>query len=197
MNLASFDVVVFLLTTGDVLDSAQQTAFERFIQAGGGYVGIHSATDTEYGWPWYEGLVGAYFNGHPKIQTAEINRSNQSHPSTDFLPIPWVLEDEWYNFKTNPSENNNITVLLWLDESTYAGGKMGNQHPISWSQFYDGGRSWYTGIGHRSEHYTSTTETLFQQHVIAGIEWAADKNNVPVDPNALNEKIYLPLAISQ
>ena len=131
-NLANFDVVVFLLTSGDVLNVEQQAAFEQFIQGGGGYAGIHSASDTEYDWPWYGGLVGAYFNGHPAIQTAELNPSNEPHTSTSFLPTPWTLNDEWYNFRSNPAANNDIKVLLWLDESTYSGGNMGAEHPITW-----------------------------------------------------------------
>lgn len=172
-NLANFEVVVWLSTTGDVLNDDQQAAFERFVQAGGGFAGIHAATDTEYDWEWYNGLVGAHFAGHPPIQTADILLANASHPSTRFFPCRWSIRDEWYNFQTNPADNEATTVLLWLDESTYTGGTMGDQHPIAWAREYDGGRSWYTAAGHRSELYTDTEYDLFQRHVLAGIEWAA------------------------
>ncbi len=101
-NLARYQAVVFLSTTGDVLDPAQQAAFERYLENGGGYVGIHSASDTEYGWPWYGGLVGAYFQGHPDIQPARVRIEDRLHPSTSLLPAEWNRTDEWYNFQTNP-----------------------------------------------------------------------------------------------
>ena len=195
-QLANFDVVVFLLTTGDVLNDEQQAAFERFIQAGGGFVGIHSATDTEYDWPWYNGLVGAYFAGHPPIQTADILRSNILHPSTGFLPCRWTIEDEWYNFRTNPADNNEINILLWLDESTYQGGNMGDRHPIAWAREYDGGRSWYTAAGHRSELYNDPEYELFQRHIIAGVEWAAGvelKGKSEIKDQNLIPTAYLPV----
>ena len=101
-NLGRFAVIMFLNTTGNVLDAAQQTALERFIQDGGGFVGVHSATDTEYDWPFYEALVGTYFASHPAIQEADIHVVNDAHPSTAHLPEPWVRVDEWYNFRRLP-----------------------------------------------------------------------------------------------
>lgn len=169
-GLAPFDVVIFLSTTGDILDPSQQAAFERFIQAGGGYVGIHSASDTEYSWPWYGQLVGAYFQSHPAIQTATVEVADRLHPSTQSLPGKWVRNDEWYNFQSNP--RGAVHVLATLDESTYApgGGAMGHDHPIAWCHEFDGGRAWYTGGGHTSASYS---EPEFLDHVLGGIEWAA------------------------
>ena len=116
-NLARFRVVVFLCTTGDVLDPAQQFAFEDWFRAGNGWVGVHSATDTEYTWPFYGQLIaGAYFAGHPAIQPATIIVENPNHPSTAHLPSPWARTDEWYNFQVNPRPLAKI--LLRLDEST-------------------------------------------------------------------------------
>jgi type 1 glutamine amidotransferase len=157
------------LTTGDVLDDSQQAAFERYIQAGNGFVGVHSATDTEYDWAWYGGLVGAYFASHPDIQTAAVQREDSTHPSTVSLPDLWVRTDEWYNFQTNPRDNGDIHVLASLDEASYAGGRMGD-HPIAWYRSYDGGRAWYTAGGHTSESYA---EPLFLAHLQGGIEYAA------------------------
>src|SRR6266849_751646 len=101
-NLARYQVVIFLCTTGTVLEDDQKAAFQRFIESGNGYVGIHSATDTEYGWPWYGQLVGAYFRSHPSIQPASIQFGDVDHPSTSSLPQPWNRTNEWYNLQTNP-----------------------------------------------------------------------------------------------
>jgi type 1 glutamine amidotransferase len=168
-NLARYKVLIFLNTTGDVLDDAQQAAMERFIRSGNGYVGVHSASDTEFSWPWYGKLVGAYFDSHPAIQTATIRIENRSHPSTKSLPDPWSRRDEWYNFRTNP--RSRVNVLARVDESSYTGGKQGADHPIAWYQIYDGGRSWYTALGHTKESYQ---EPDFLTHLAGGIEWAAD-----------------------
>ena len=168
-NLAQYGAVIFLLTTGHILDDSQQTAFERYIAAGNGFVGIHSASDTEYDWAWYGGLVGAYFASHPDIQQATIRRENTEHPSTVLLPDLWVRVDEWYNFRTNPRDTTDIRVLASLDESTYSGGTMGD-HPIAWFHSYAGGRAWYTAGGHTTESYS---EPLFLAHLLGGIEYAA------------------------
>ena len=171
--LAQFRAVVFLMTTGDVLDSAQQAAFERYIRAGNGYVGVHSASDTEYTWPWYGGLVGAYFSDHPAIQNATVRLEDANHPSTRFLTGPWFRNDEWYNFQTNP--RTNVHVLATLDETTYNGGTMGD-HPIAWHHDYDGGRAWYTAGGHTA---TSYAEPLFRAHLLGGIQYAANAFAAP------------------
>jgi glucose/arabinose dehydrogenase len=169
-NLAQFEAVVFLNTTGDILNATQQTAFENYIRAGGGYVGVHSAADTEYGWAWYGQLVGAYFASHPAIQQATIKVADQAHVSTAHLPDRWVRTDEWYNYRVNP--RGDVHVLMTLDESTYSpgSGAHGFDHPISWYKYIEGGRSWYTGLGHRAETYS---EPLFQQHLLGGILFAA------------------------
>ena len=167
-QLQQYRVVVFLSTTGDVLDAAQQQAFEGFIRGGGGFVGVHSAADTEYGWPWYGGLVGAHFASHPAIQNAAIDVLDNGHVSTRMLPARWNRSDEWYNFQAVPAPG--VELLMQLDESSYQGGSMGKSHPIAWYQHYDGGRSWYTGLGHTIESYQ---EPLFRQHLLGGIQWAS------------------------
>jgi cytochrome c len=169
-GLDPFDVVVFLSTTGDVLDGEQQAAFERFVRAGGGFVGIHSASDTEYDWPWYGGLVGAYFREHPVVQEAVVHVENATHSSTAMLPSEWRRTDEWYAFMANPRPN--VSVLLTLDETTYAPGtaSMGSDHPVAWFHDYDGGRAFYTALGHTRESYT---EPEFLAHIAGAIEWAA------------------------
>lgn len=167
-ELARFRVVIFLNTTGDVLNAAQQGALERFVQAGGGFVGVHSATDTEYDWPWYGGLVGAYFASHPAIQVAGLRVVDPTHPSTATLPVSITRIDEWYNFR-DPLPTG-IGVLITIDETSYTGGTMGAVHPISWSHTYDGGRAWYTAMGHTVESYS---DPLFVAHLAGGILWAA------------------------
>jgi type 1 glutamine amidotransferase len=165
--LTKYKVVVFLSTTGDVLNSAQEAAFERFIRRGGGFVGVHSATDTEYDWPFYGALVGAYFAGHPDIQNATIQIEDPGHPALASVPRPWTRRDEWYNFRRNP--RGNVNVLATLDERTYTGGTMAPDHPIVWSHTYDGGRSFYTALGHTQESFS---ETAFVDHLGRAILWA-------------------------
>ncbi len=167
-NLSRFQAIVFLSTTGDILNDAQQAAFERYQRNGGGFVGMHSATDTEYGWAWYGGLVGAYFQTHPAVQRARLKIEDAAHPSTSMLPATWERTDEWYDFRQNP--RGRVKVLASLDESSYSGGGMGTDHPISWCQIYGGGRSWYTAGGHTKESYG---EPLFRQHLLGGIQFAA------------------------
>jgi cytochrome c len=167
-NLAQYDVVIWLSTTGDALNDDQQAVFEDYIQAGGGYAGVHAASDTEYDWPWYGELVGAYFSGHPQNQNATITVEDFAHPSTAHLDETWDRFDEWYNFGTNPREN--VHVLMSLEESSYTGGTMGDDHPIAWCQTYDGGRAWYTGGGHTDESFL---EADFLTHLLGGITTAA------------------------
>jgi type 1 glutamine amidotransferase len=170
-NLARFRVVVFLMTTGDPLDDAGQAAFETWIASGGNYVGVHSAADTEYDWPFYGALVGAYFKQHPAIQQATVNVEVADHPATSGLPSPWVRTDEWYDFQTNPRATT--TVLLTIDESTYTGGTMGPDHPLVWAHTTaGGGRAIYTAMGHTEESYA---DPLFKQHLAGAIRWAAGR----------------------
>ncbi|MGH8870615.1 MAG: ThuA domain-containing protein [Acidimicrobiia bacterium] len=170
-GVAELDVIVFLSTTGDILDAGEERAMEKLIQSGKGFVGIHSATDTEYDWAWYGGLVGAYFEGHPAVQPATIRSSGAGHPAGDGLPATFERVDEWYNFRSPPGPG--VVVLATLDESTYEGGTMGDNHPIAWVQEYDGGRSFYTGGGHTVESYS---EPLFRDHLATGILWAAGRS---------------------
>ncbi len=171
-GLTGFDAVVFLMTTGDVLDASQQVAFERYINKGRGYVGVHSASDTEYEWPFYGALVGAYFKSHPEIQTATYRIEDREHPATRHLPSPWTRTDEHYTFRENP--RGKVHVLLSLDEASYAPGEhaMGD-HPIVWCWELEGrGRSFYTALGHTKESYSDTD---FQKHLAAAIAWAAGR----------------------
>lgn len=166
--LANYEVVIFLNTTGDVLSGAEEVSFTNYIQNGGGYVGVHSASDTEKNWPFYGQLVGAFFQDHPAIQSATFDTVNANHPSSSGLPASFVFTDEIYNFQTDPS--GSVNVLVTVDETTYTGGSMGPNHPISWFHTNLGGRAWYTNLGHRRETFS---DPLFLNHFLGGIRYSA------------------------
>lgn len=168
-NLKKFAAVIFLSPTGKVFGPEQEEAFQNYIEQGGGYVGIHAATDCEYNWPWYGKLAGAYFKGHPSQQEAKLIIVNKNHPSTAGLPDTWVRKDEWYNFK---DINPDITVLIKIDESSYKGGENGGDHPMAWYHAYDGGRAFYTELGHTNESFS---DPLYLKHLLGGIEYAIRK----------------------
>ncbi len=165
-NLKKYTAVIFLSTTGDVLNDEQQASFQKYIQAGGGFVGVHAATDTEYDWPWYNQLVGAYFKSHPKQQEAVLNIVDANHPSTRHLPKQWKRKDEWYNFK---NIQPNLHILMTIDEKSYTGGENGDFHPMAWYHEFDGGRAFYTELGHTDESYA---DPLYLQHLLGGIRYA-------------------------
>jgi type 1 glutamine amidotransferase len=176
-NLAKYESVVFLNTTGDVLNATQQTAFESYVRGGGGYVGIHSASDTEYDWPFYGELVGTYFTSHPAIQQATVRVENRAHPATAHLGPAWTRTDEWYNFRG--SVRSTARVLATLDESTYSGGSMGADHPHTWCKTVQGGRSFYTGSGHTQASYA---EAGFRAMVLGGIRYTANRADADCRP---------------
>lgn len=168
-NLKRYAAVVFFSTTGTILDDDQKAAFMRFIQSGKGFVGIHAAADTEYDWPWYGKLIGGYFMSHPPTQVADIHVVNKNHPSTRHLPDVWTRNDEWYDFR---DLNPDTELLMTLDEKSYKGGKMGDYHPLSWYHTYDGGRVFYTALGHTPESFD---EPEFLEHIVGGIWYAVGK----------------------
>lgn len=167
-TLSHTDVLIFLSTSGNVLDSMQQAAVQKFIQSGKGFVGIHGAAATEYDWAWYGELVGRFFVDHPQVQQAKLNVVNHNHPASHELPSDWVTKDEWYNFKTPIPPH--LTVLMTLDESSYEGGTMGSNHALTWFHEFDGGRSFYTALGHTEETYK---DSKFQNIILGAIQWAA------------------------
>jgi cytochrome c len=168
-NLKKYHAVIFLNTTGNVLNTEQQNAFERYIQAGGGYVGIHSAAATEYEWPWYNKLMGAHFSSHPHnpgVRNGLIAVTDKSHSSTEGLPDKWQRDEEWYSYR---SFYPDLKILAYLDENSYDGGTNGSNHPIAWYHAFDGGRAFYTGLGHADETYS---DPLFLKHILGGIKYA-------------------------
>jgi len=172
-SLHKYAAVVFLSTTDNddiLLNNYQENAFQRYIEAGGGFVGIHAATDAGYHWGWYQRLVGATFNGHPEQQQASLHVVDKNDISTKHLPDPWIRKDEWYNFKNLGS---NLHVLLTIDEKSYKGGTNGDYHPMAWYHDYDGGRAWYTELGHTEESYSDSN---YLKHILGGIKYAMGDN---------------------
>jgi type 1 glutamine amidotransferase len=176
-KLAEFQAVVFLNTTGDILNADQQKAFEKFIQSGKGFVGVHSAADTEYDWEWYTKLVGRMFVIHPVNQTAVLNVKDYNFPGLERFPASYFWTDEWYEY--GEEKIKGLNYILTVDEKTFnpnvqwgqkVGKGMGDFHPIAWYHEYDGGRAFYTGLGHISGIYQ---EPLFLEHLYGAIYWAA------------------------
>lgn len=166
-NLKKYKLIIFLNPTGtNVFDDSQKQAFKTFINSGGGFVGIHAATDFGYEWDWYGKLIGGYFESHPKIQEAKLDVVMPKDKLVKGLPSPWLHNDEWYNFK---NLNTDVKVLIKADETSYKGGKMKNDHPVSWYHIYDGGKVFYTALGHTKECYS---DPVFLKHLLAGIKWA-------------------------
>ena len=169
--LDEVDVLVFLNTSGNILGATEKEALVNYINRGGGFVGVHVASNTEVEWPWFRQLIGAQFKDHPQVQSARMFVDHSfRHPSVDHLGDSWEIVDEWYNFKE--SVLPHVNVILTLDESSYAGKKMNEVHPIAWYHYYEGGRAFYTGLGHTEEIYRDDN---FRQHLINAINWAGKR----------------------
>jgi type 1 glutamine amidotransferase len=174
--LSRFKVVVFMSTTGDILTPEQEKSFEKFIENGGGYVGIHSASDTEYDWQWYDQLLGTHFRDHTlfpeQLPQAELVTEVRDHATTRHLPERWRKSDEWYNFNASIRGKEGFQVLLSVDEKTYKASMpkaMGGDHPISWTNQKGKGRMFYTALGHTPETFTDAPSL---NHILEAIAWA-------------------------
>lgn len=169
-NLSKYKALVFLNPTGsNVFTDEQKQALKSYINNGGGVVGIHAATDFCFEWDWYGKMIGAFFTDHPKVQKAKLVAVKPKDKLMKGMPESWLHTDEWYNFK---SFNPKVKVLVRVDESSYQGGKMGDFHPIVWSHEFEGGRVFYTGLGHTAEAYS---DPLFLKQLLMGIKWAMRK----------------------
>ncbi len=166
VNFKKYKAVVFLCTTGTVLGKPEEQALQNYIHNGGGFVGVHAATDCEYDFAWYDKMIGANFLSHPAQQQAKLVVVDNTHASTKHLPATWVRKDEWYNFK---NMNPDVKVLIKIDETSYTGGKNGDNHPMAWYQNFEGGRVFYTELGHTIESYS---DPLYLQHLLGGIQYA-------------------------
>jgi len=180
-KLAGYKVVVFLSTSGDILNEEQQAAFSNYMESGGGLAAVHAAVAgdvaTEGGWPWYGEALCAHFTNHSAIVQATVQVEDRLDPSTASLPNRWVRTDEWYNFIHSP--RGKARVLASLDETTYKGGTMGKDHPVVWSRKLGKGRAWYTALGHTEESFT---EPLFLKHLLGGIQLAAGVKDAQFSP---------------
>lgn len=174
-NLKNYNVVVFLNTTGNILDENQKKAFQKYINNGNGFVGIHGASDTEKEWSWFTNMVGATFKDHPKVQNATLTIDKSSeHPAICHLKNKETFKDEWYNFLEPVA--THVNVLASLDETSYKGKQMNTKsHPIVWYHHFDGGRIFYTGLGHTDESYK---DNRFKKMVKGGILWASNINQI-------------------
>ncbi|MFE7648018.1 ThuA domain-containing protein [Streptomyces phaeoluteigriseus] len=189
-SLDGYAAVVFLSTSGEVLTPAGRERLARYVDSGGGFVGVHAAACTEYDWPYYGELLGARFARHPALQPGKALVEDRDHPATRHLPAVWDFTDEWYDFRTNPrgrgegqgegagqgecagqdGGRGRVRVLLTADESSYDGGRMGPDHPLVWCRAQGAGRVFYTALGHSSEAYRDPD---FVAHLGGGIGWAA------------------------
>lgn len=182
-NLRRYSAVIFALPTGDVLNPHEQRALRKYMRKGGGYMGIHSAADTEHGWPFYERIVGTLFKAHPLLnQPALFFNEAPVNPATKHLPAEMEIVDEHYSFQTSPRES--VHVLLSIDESTYDQdpntsllngapftGTMGD-HPMSWCHRNAGGPTFYTALGHLTDLYA---EPWYREHLLGGIRIATGR----------------------
>jgi uncharacterized protein len=167
--LGRYAAIVFLSTSGQVLDPAGRDALTGFMAAGGAWLGIHAASTTEYDWPWFGDLTGARFDQHPPVQDAAITVEDRDHPATRHLGTRWTRRDEWYAFTGNPRPR--VRVLLTVDETSYAGGTMGADHPVAWCHSNTGGRSFYTALGHTEESFA---EPAFRRHLDGALSWLTE-----------------------
>ncbi|MFD7702671.1 ThuA domain-containing protein [Streptomyces caelestis] len=167
--LGRYAAVVFLSTSGEVLTPAGRERLRAYVEAGGGFAGVHAAACTEYDWPYYGELLGARFDRHPAFQPGRVVTEDHDHPATRHLPAVWDFTDEWYDFRTDPRAAG-VRVLLSADESSYEGGGTGPGHPLAWCRDQGAGRVFYTSLGHAAEAYD---DPAFRAHLRGGISWAA------------------------
>jgi len=165
-RLAAIDVLMFALTTGELpFDASQRSAILSFVNSGGGFIGVHSATDTLYEWPEYGQLIGAYFNDHPWTEQAAVIVEDATHPSTNTLGSRFLITEEFYRFRTNPRLAAH--VLLSLDASSV--GAAGD-FPLAWSREVSNGRVYYNALGHFDETWR---DPRFQAQMRGAIMWVA------------------------
>ncbi|KAI0648914.1 trehalose utilization-domain-containing protein [Trametes meyenii] len=184
-RLQQYDALLFLSNTGEVLDDTGKAAFQKYLDLGGNFIGIHSASDCLRNTTFFQKELGAAFDYHPELQNATVDVVGPSHPSTSMLPKAWAVRDEMYNFKSDPRSVGAVVVLS-ADESSYTDPgprkfDQGTPHPTAWFQEHgagvdDGstaGRSFYTSLGHLNETWHND---LFLAHVMGGIQWALQSN---------------------
>jgi len=194
-RLSAYDALLFLNNSGEVLDDAGKAAFQRYLDLGGNFIGVHCASGCLTSTEFYRKEIGAIFDYHPAIGYASVEVSGPAHTSTSMLPAKWQLFDEMYNFRSDP-RGVGATVILTADESSYEDDGVrkydhGEPHPVAWFQERGAGvqpggtagRSWYTSLGHGPETWA---DKLFVAHVVAGIQWAVQSGTTKAfNPAAL------------
>jgi large repetitive protein len=192
--LEQYDAVVFNYTSGMVFDNqAQRDGFQSYIQDGGAFVGLHYTAWASGGgtlldnWDWYHDLVGAKSVNHPEnpaVFNADVVLPNTEHPLVDGLPERHQRADEWYDWVVNPA--NDVRVLVEVDTDTYASGQSrnGTLHPMTWCQDYDGGRSWFTSLGHAGGMWS---EDYMQTMLRNGLEYATGLVEADCSPRSADE----------
>ena len=177
-NVRDLDCVIFANTNNEAFDTEEQKeVFANYIRNGGGFVGIHSASGSEREWPWYWAMLGGKFLRHPPLQEFKIKVIDPDHPATDFLGGTWDWEDEPYYLN---NLNHDIHILLALDytqlkdkdDAQGPGLQFGSYTPLSWCHTFDGGRQFYTALGHKKEYYK---DEKFLKHILGGIQWVLNK----------------------
>ena len=188
-HLKRFDVVVFGNASGDTLSDEQDAAFAHWLQAGGGWIGIHAAGDGSHAdWKWYvDNLIGAKYTAHimdPQFQTARVVVEDRTHPATRDLPDPWLHEEEWYSWESSPREKG-FHVLATVDESSYkphfsfAGREMDlsmGDHPIIWTRCVGKGRAFYSALGHQGAAYSSPA---YRSVLRGALSWTSGREGPP------------------
>jgi type 1 glutamine amidotransferase len=169
-NLRRYHAVLFLYTSGDdILDAAGKASLEDYVRLGGGWLGLHSAAETETAWPFYKTLLASHAADAAAPQQATVTLALPSHAALrNVPPEPWVASDEWYNFASNPRTVLSVDVLATVDETTYSGGTMGDDHPVIWAHERFKGRVLFTGLGHGPERWQ---EPAFVEHIASGVRW--------------------------
>ncbi|KAH0585062.1 hypothetical protein H2248_008325 [Termitomyces sp. 'cryptogamus'] len=195
-NLSQYDALLFLSTTGEILDDAGKAAFQAYLNLGGNFIGVHSSSDSLVNTTFYGREIGAYFDYHPALQNATVDVLDNTHPSTSMLPAEWHVRDEMYNFKSDPRTVGAV-VLLAANESSYVDNgirnfNQGTPHPLAWCQLHGSGadinkqgvagRSFYTSLGHLNETWQ---DELFLSHVLGGVSWVLQGNTTrAMNPSA-------------
>ncbi|MGH1563385.1 ThuA domain-containing protein [Mumia sp. DW29H23] len=178
-KLLRYDAVVFLSNSRDILDDAAQTSLMQYVRAGGGFVAVHNTLGAEYHWPYFQGLLGgANFYDHGPSRNGVVEKTSRRDVSVAELPDRFTLKDEFYNLVPFPT---GVRVLAEVDPETLEGGGKGfnghpghpDEHPVTWCQYYDGGRAWVTSLGHEVSLWRDTAgdeqARLFKSHVVNGL----------------------------
>jgi type 1 glutamine amidotransferase len=174
-NLKRYKALIFDNTNNEIFDNEEQkAAFQRYIHGGGGFVGIHSVTGSMRKWPWFWSVVGGKFSRHAKMQKFIIHVKDAQDPSVAHFPATFEWTDEFYYVDHIPEGLHvllagDLTKLEDPGKDKYPGKLFGDEFPLAWRHQFDGGREWYTALGHQPEHYA---DPQFTKHLLGGILWA-------------------------